>query len=116
VPVITGVTPDTGISTSDALTRLNTIELQGTAQANALISIYLDGTASAAWIGSVVADDFGHWQLDLSALAIAAGQHTVYAKAADLAGNTSAMTTAFMTRPPPTHSARNNRRRATRPP
>ena len=95
VPVITGVTPDTGISASDALTRLNTIELQGTAQANALISIYLDGTASAAWIGSVVADDFGHWQLDLSALAIAAGQHTVYAKAADLAGNTSGMTTAF---------------------
>jgi hypothetical protein len=73
-PVISGVSPDTGFSNSDALTRMNTLELRGTAQANALVSVFLNGQTGAHQVGSVVANDLGQWQFDLGSLAIAAGR------------------------------------------
>ena len=95
VPTIVALSPDTGVSSSDKLTKTNLIELRGTAELNTTVAIYR-GTANsstgAIWLGSVMTDPSGIWTFDMSPLNLAAGTHHLYARNVDLAGNEGAMT------------------------
>src|SRR5207248_2646753 len=56
-PVIAGVSDDTGRSNADGVTNDQTLTVSGTAEANALVSVY-DG---AALLGTALADGTGAW-------------------------------------------------------
>jgi hypothetical protein len=76
-PVITS--PSTGDLLSDA-----TPEIAGTAEANAVVTVIIDGTEA----GTTTADDIGAWTFT-PPTPLADGEHTVVATATDAAGNVS---------------------------
>ncbi|MGE5492851.1 MAG: Ig-like domain-containing protein, partial [Actinomycetota bacterium] len=85
VPVLAAAS-DSGISSSDRLTRVATPTVTGTAEAGSTVVLYdTDGTTM---LGTATADGSGRWSITASALS--AGIHTLTAKATDGAGNTSA--------------------------
>lgn len=94
---------DTGIL-GDNLTAVNTPTVGGTAEANAVVSLYKD---SSTLLGSATADGSGVWRVTLGALG--EGAHTLTARAVDLAGNSSNTSTPFTitidTTPPTAPSA-----------
>ena len=73
----------------DGITNDNTLTLTGTAEANATVKVY-DG---ATLLGSATANGTGAWSFTTAALAN--GAHSLSATASDLAGNTSASSTAL---------------------
>ncbi|MGZ5198818.1 MAG: Ig-like domain-containing protein [Telluria sp.] len=76
---------DTGTQ-GDGKTENSAPVITGTADANATVKLYdTDGTTV---LGTATADGAGHWSITSSALA--AGTHTLTAKAVDVAGNVSA--------------------------
>jgi hypothetical protein len=77
---------DTGASHSDAITSVATPVFTGTAEANAIVTLY-DSDGSTV-LGSATADGAGNWSITSSALAD--GAHTLTVKQADAAGNVSA--------------------------
>ncbi|MFZ5443974.1 MAG: Ig-like domain-containing protein, partial [Myxococcota bacterium] len=76
-PVVT--TPANGTATNDA-----TPTYTGTAEANATVTVIVDGVA----VGTTTANAAGAWSLTPTT-PLAAGSHTVRARATDAAGNTS---------------------------
>ncbi|TIH13403.1 hypothetical protein D0S45_15200 [Marinifilum sp. JC120] len=68
----------------DKLTRDSTPELTGTAEAGALISIAIDGTAG---VYTTHANEGGTWSLELNNTALSEGDHTITVTATDVAGN-----------------------------
>lgn len=94
---------DTG-TLGDNLTAVNTPVIGGTAEANAVVSLYKDSTSL---LGSATADGSGVWRMTLGALG--EGAHTLTARAVDLAGNSSAASNQFTitidTTPPTAPSA-----------
>ncbi|UTY57616.1 Ig-like domain-containing protein [Massilia sp. erpn] len=80
---------DSGNSDSDNLTSSTTPVFNGTAQAGSSVTLYDGGLA----IGSAVADAKGNWTITSSPLA--AGTHSVTARASDAAGNASAASAAL---------------------
>lgn len=90
-PVITGISDDTGGSGNDAITSDTTLTVSGTAEANAVVDVFL----GAANIGTVNANGAGAWSLN-HATPLAEGQHSFTAQATDLAGNGSAASAAFL--------------------
>lgn len=72
---------DSGPSTTDNITKVTTPVFAGTAEANALVNLF-DG---ATKIGSATANGSGVWSITSSTLA--AGVHSITAKATDAAGN-----------------------------
>jgi len=60
VPTITGISSDTGTSSSDGITNDKTLILSGTADAGATITVYLGGSS----IGTTTADSTGAWTFD----------------------------------------------------
>ncbi len=72
---------DTGSSSTDDVTRDTTPTFSGTAEAGATVRLYANGTQ----VGSATADGSGKWSITTSALA--AGSHTITARAMDAAGN-----------------------------
>ncbi|WP_150119187.1 Ig-like domain-containing protein [Massilia sp. NR 4-1] len=80
---------DSGSSDSDNLTSSTTPVFTGTAQAGSSVTLY-DGSVA---IGSAVADAKGNWSITSSPLA--AGAHSVTARASDAAGNASAASAAL---------------------
>jgi hypothetical protein len=76
---------DTGISSTDNITRNTTPVFSGTAESGTTVTLYdTDGTTV---LGTTTATG-GSWSITSSALS--AGAHTITAKATDAAGNTSA--------------------------
>lgn len=94
---------DTGIL-GDNLTAVNTPVIGGTAEANAVVSLYKDSTTL---LGNATADGSGVWLMTLGALGD--GAHTLTARAVDLAGNSSTASSPFTvtidTTPPAAPSA-----------
>jgi len=94
---------DTGIL-GDSLTAINTPVIGGTAEANAVVSLYKD---SITLLGNATADGSGVWRMTLGALGD--GAHTLTARAVDLAGNSSIASSPFTvtidTTPPAAPSA-----------
>ena len=83
-PVIAGISDDTGISTSDAITRDNSLTVNGTAEPNSTVRVLIDGTVRA----TVTADGGGAWSVALPA-ALADGTYAFTATATDGANNVS---------------------------
>jgi hypothetical protein len=79
--VITGVTDDTGVSVTDAITNDTTLTLNGTAEPGTFIEVF-EGTTS---LGTVRTDGLGQWSFDLGA--VSEGSHSYTADITDLAGN-----------------------------
>ncbi|MGO2233527.1 MAG: DUF4347 domain-containing protein, partial [Marinomonas sp.] len=76
---------DTGISSTDNVTKDNTPTFTGTAEAGATVTLFdTDGTTS---LGTATADGAGNWSITSSALSD--GSHIVTTKATDAAGNVS---------------------------
>ncbi len=91
-PVVTGVTADTGTSSSDHITSDNTPGVFGTAEANSTVEIFSDASS----IGTTNTDGSGNWSLDYSGTnPLADGVYVLTAKAIDIAGNTSAESVAI---------------------
>jgi hypothetical protein len=75
-------TSDSGISSTDDITKVTTPVFSGTAEPNSAITLF-NGAIVA---GATQADAAGHWSITSSALA--QGTHAMTAKAIDPAGNT----------------------------
>jgi hypothetical protein len=83
---------DSGASSTDNLTNINLPTLSGKAELNAIVSLY-DG---AVLVGTGVADAVtGAWQITLNQ-PLADGTRSLTAKATDVAGNVSPVSTAFV--------------------
>ncbi|MGV3494161.1 MAG: Ig-like domain-containing protein, partial [Ramlibacter sp.] len=82
---------DTGRSATDRITSDRTPTVTGTAQAGATVNLY--DTGGTKVLGTAIADGGGHWSITSTALAN--GSHGLTARATDLAGNTSAASTAL---------------------
>lgn len=84
---------DSGISSSDGITRITTPTFSGTgAQADATIVLF----AGEREIGRTTADQSGHWDLTVrDADRLAEGSYAITARQIDLAGNTSDASNAF---------------------
>ncbi|MDX1804054.1 MAG: Ig-like domain-containing protein [Alcanivorax sp.] len=86
-PSVSRISDDTGSSSSDGLTRDNTLIFSGSAEANSTVEVFVDASS----VGTVLADGSGNWSLDYSASALADGAHSITATARDSLGNTSAL-------------------------
>ncbi len=86
-PVISALFDDTATDVAGGSTTDATLTATGTAEADALVTVYVDGLA----VGSATASVTGAWLLDLPALTIAG--HSLTAAAVDVAGNASAPST-----------------------
>ena len=82
---------DTGISNTDNITNDNTPEFTGTAEANSTVTLRssVDGL-----IGTATADGSGNWNIT-PASALTDGDHNITATTTDIAGNTSAISSAL---------------------
>lgn len=90
-PVIAGVSPDNGVNANDGVTNDATLTLSGSAEAKAVITIYLNGNE----IAQTVADGTGAWVYNYNSAALTEGNHVFTAVATDAAGNTGAVSTAY---------------------
>ena len=87
VPSIAAYSTDSG-TVGDGITNDNTLTLTGSAEANATVKIY-----GVTLLGSATADGSGNWSYTTAALAN--GGHSLTATATDVAGNTSAASSAL---------------------
>ncbi|MFB0827420.1 Ig-like domain-containing protein [Chromobacterium violaceum] len=81
---------DTGSSSSDGKTSNNQPTVQGTAEANSTVTVYVDGTA----VGTTTANGSGAWTYNLTS-SLSEGSHSIRATATDTAGNASGQSTAY---------------------
>jgi len=81
---------DSGLSDSDGITQNNQPRIIGSAEANSLVTVYLDGNA----VGTTHADNLGAWQYTLST-PLSDGIHSVNATATDNAGNLSNLSSGY---------------------
>src|SRR6185295_16142795 len=72
-PVFTGVTTDTGTSTSDNNTSDTSLILNGTAEASSVVTITRVGTGV---IGTATTNGSGVWTFDYTATTLPEGQHS----------------------------------------
>ncbi len=89
---ITGVTDDTGLSTTDAITSDDTLTLNGVARPGASVTVTKVGTGA---LGSTTVDSGGHWSFDLGA-PLGEGPHAFTATFANGSGPASPPTPAFL--------------------
>ncbi|MCO6358562.1 choice-of-anchor D domain-containing protein, partial [Roseivirga pacifica] len=90
-PIVTSVSDDTGSSASDGITSDNTPSVNGTAEANATVEVFVGGTS----VGTATADASGDWTLAYTGVTpLTDGTIAVTANATDAAGNTGANSTA----------------------
>ena len=87
VPTISSFSPDTGV-VGDHITNFDMLTFTGTAQANSTVALY-DGTTL---LGTVAANGSGAWSFTGT---LTNGAHSVTARTMDLAGNTSAASSAL---------------------
>ena len=90
-PVVTGISPDTGLVTTDAATNVPRLVFKGTAEAYSVVAVSLNGGP----IGTTTANNNGVWSYDYTAVALADGLYSVTATATDAAGNTSNASQSF---------------------
>ena len=89
-PAIAAVADDTGASGSDGITSDNTLLVSGTAEAGAIVELFVDGGS----VGTTTADAAtGAWALATGLLT--EGPHSLTANATDAAGNTGAASAVF---------------------
>jgi hypothetical protein len=88
-PVISGITPDTGVSSTDGVTRINTPTLFGSAPPNSQVTISAGGSV----VGITFADSNGAWNYTSGPLAD--GSYSFTAVSTSLAGDVSAVSNTY---------------------
>ncbi|MCE7996900.1 MAG: T9SS type A sorting domain-containing protein [Roseivirga sp.] len=84
-PVVTGISDDTGSSSTDGVTNDRTLLIHGTAEANTTVEVFSPG----GLIGTVQADDAGDWTLDIRGFNLPEMTTSASAEAIDASGNRS---------------------------
>jgi hypothetical protein len=82
VPMIRGITPDTGASNNDGVTNATRISLLGTAPANDQVSVYRDGNL----VGTTTAGPSGNWTFNYTGTSLADGVYQFTATTTDANG------------------------------
>ncbi|MEW5765756.1 MAG: Ig-like domain-containing protein, partial [Acidobacteriota bacterium] len=90
-PAVQAIFGDTGASSTDGITSDTTLVFSGTAEAGALVHVYLDGVE----IGTTLADGSGAWSFDYTGTPLADGTYAVTARAEDAAHNLSPVSAPF---------------------
>ncbi len=90
-PIVASISTDTGSSTSDNLTNDQTLEISGTAEANASIEVFIGGNS----VGNTTANGSGDWTYDYTGSTLTEATHSITAKATDAVGNESVESTAL---------------------
>ncbi len=90
-PIVSSISSDAGSSATDNLTNDQTLEISGTAEANASVEVFIGGNS----IGNTTADGSGNWTYDHTGSSLTEAAHSITAKATDAAGNESAISTAL---------------------
>lgn len=85
IPLVSGITTDSGQSSSDGITNDNTLVFSGTAEENSQIELFVDGTSST----TTNADGAGEFSFDFTGSASLDGTYNITVTATDAAGNTS---------------------------
>ncbi len=94
-PVITGISDDTGASSSDGITNDKNIIVSGTAEPHATVDI----SSQFGLIRSTQADTNGDWLLDITDITLFELTTNLTAEAVDLAGNRSETSDTFVLTP-----------------
>jgi hypothetical protein len=89
-PVISGISPDTGVSASDGITNVKTPTVAGTALANSMVTISRNGQV----VGTSFTDSTGAWTY--ASTALADGTYSFTATDTNLAGDVSASSTPYL--------------------
>lgn len=92
VPAITGISNDTGTSSTDGITNSNSPALLGTAAPGSSVHVY---EQTAGLLTTVTAAGDGTWSLDLTSYVATQGNYQFTAVAVDVAGNASAASAGF---------------------
>lgn len=93
--VITGISEDTGASSSDGITNDKNITVKGTAEPNVTVEI----SSQFGPVRSTLADANGDWLLDITDITLFELVTNLTAEAVDLAGNRSEMSDVFVLTP-----------------
>lgn len=91
-PVIAAISTDSGSLATDGITNDTTLQLSGTAEANAVVTLSRTGTGV---LGTATADGSGAWSYDYTGTTLPEGVHDFTATATDAAGNVGAASAAF---------------------
>ncbi len=91
-PIFTGITTDTGASSSDQITSSRNLHILGTGAANGTVTLYREGVGQ---IGQAAVNGSGSWNFDYSGTTLAEGVAAFRATEA-LGGVTSAFTQDFL--------------------
>ena len=91
VPVIASISTDTGSSSTDHITSDTTLLINGTAEANSTVSVFLGSSP----LGTQAVDGSGHWTYDYTGTSLSDGSYTFTAKDTDFLGNVSSSSSAF---------------------
>jgi hypothetical protein len=78
-PAITGISTDTGVSSTDFITSDRTLIFNGTAEAGSSVQLFINGNP----IGNAVASGNGTWSYDHQGVTLGAGTHTLTAQVTD---------------------------------
>lgn len=84
-PVIENITVDTGVSRGDGITSDNTLSINGRAEANSRVELFINNIS----VGTTMADGDGNWLFDYTGTTLADGEYSLLARATDQAGNES---------------------------
>lgn len=90
-PIVASISTDAGSSNTDGVTNDQTLEISGTAEANASVEVFIGGSS----IGNTTSDGSGNWTYDHTGSTLIENTHSITAKATDAAGNESAESTAL---------------------
>ena len=85
-PTITGISTDTGSSSSDGITSDPTLLINGTSEPGMTITVYRGGVLA----GTTSANGSGNWTFDYTGTSLADGSYSFTATASDTLGHTTA--------------------------
>ncbi|MBD8487613.1 gliding motility-associated C-terminal domain-containing protein [Echinicola sp. CAU 1574] len=85
VPVVTGVTPDSGSSVDDGITNTAALQISGTAEAGMSVKVLVNDDE----VGEVTTNAEGNWSFDATSLDLKEGSFEITAKSVDGACNES---------------------------
>ena len=86
VPTITGISTDTGSSSSDGITSDSTLLINGTSEPGMTITVYRGGVLA----GTTSANGSGNWVFDYTGTSLSDGSYSFTATASDTLGHTTA--------------------------